>query len=107
MSLTPINKQFLSIKSQYPDSLILFRMGDFYETFFEDAKEASKILNIVLTKRGTKDPTPLAGIHYHSLENYLPKLISAGKKVVIVEQVEDPKTVKGRLIHPKDNSTPK
>jgi len=95
--LTPMLKQFIAIKEQHPDKLLLFRMGDFYETFFEDAKTASKILGITLTARNKKadDPIPLAGFPYHALDNYLDKLVKQGLKVVICEQIEDPKKAKG------------
>ncbi|MEA2096319.1 MAG: DNA mismatch repair protein MutS [Candidatus Cloacimonadota bacterium] len=95
--LTPMLKQFIAIKEQHPDKLLLFRMGDFYETFFEDAKTASKILGITLTSRNKKadDPIPLAGFPYHALDNYLDKLVKQGLKVVICEQIEDPKKAKG------------
>ncbi|MFH1439398.1 MAG: DNA mismatch repair protein MutS [Candidatus Woesearchaeota archaeon] len=94
-TLTPAMKQFVFFKEKYPDCLILFRMGDFYEMFYDDAKLASKILNITLTKRGTKNPVPLAGLPYHALDNYLAKLIRAGIKCAICEQIEDPKKAKG------------
>ncbi len=95
--LTPMLKQFLEIKDKHPDKLLLFRMGDFYETFFEDAKTASKLLGITLTSRDKKadNPIPLAGFPYHALNNYLDKLVKAGIKVVICEQTEDPKKAKG------------
>jgi len=96
--LTPALKQFLNIKKQYPNSVLLFRMGDFYECFFEDAKTVSETLNITLTKRGTKAKVPLAGIPHHSLNHYLKKLIIAGKTVTIIEQMEDPKLAKGRVV---------
>ena len=94
---TPLMKQYDQIKSGYPDSILLFRMGDFYETFGEDAVIASKLLGIVLTKRanGKASDVPLAGFPYHALDNYLPKLVDGGHKVAICEQVEDPKLVKG------------
>ncbi len=95
---TPAMKQFFETKAQYPDCLILFRMGDFYETFYEDAAKASEVLGITLTKRGReKDgkPIPLAGIPYHALEQYLAKLIKANLKVAICEQLEDPAKAKG------------
>ncbi|HHI87428.1 MAG TPA: DNA mismatch repair protein MutS, partial [Candidatus Cloacimonetes bacterium] len=93
---TPLIQQFLSIKKGQPDALLLFRMGDFYETFFEDAKRASKLLGITLTTRDKKkkNPVPLAGFPYHALENYLKKLLDHGVKVAICEQVEDPKKSK-------------
>lgn len=95
--LTPMLKQFMQIKEKHPDKLLLFRMGDFYETFFDDAKTAAKILGITLTARDKKadDPIPLAGFPYHALNNYLDKLVKAGLKVVICEQLEDPKLAKG------------
>lgn len=95
---TPAMQQFQEIKAQYPDCLLLFRMGDFYETFYEDAVLAAQVLEITLTKRGReKDntPIPLAGIPYHALEQYLAKLIKANIKVAICEQLEDPKKAKG------------
>ncbi len=94
---TPVMRQFNSIKAQYPDALLLFRMGDFYETFREDAQTAARILNITLTKRanGKASSVPLAGFPHHALDNYLHKLLKEGMKVAICEQVEDPKTAKG------------
>ncbi len=90
-------KQYMAVKDAHPDKLILFRMGDFYETFFEDAVTASKILNITLTTRNKNDvnPVPLAGFPYHALNNYLDKLIKSGLKVAICEQTEDPKKAVG------------
>lgn len=95
--ISPMLKQYRDVKEKHPDKLILFRMGDFYETFFEDAHTASRVLNITLTSRNRKDPdpVPLAGFPYHALDNYLEKLIKAGLKVVICEQVEDPKKAVG------------
>lgn len=94
---TPAIKQYLEIKSQYPECILFFRMGDFYEMFFEDAIIASKVLNIVLTTRDkrSENPIPLCGVPYHSAKPYIEKLISAGYKVAICEQVEDPKQAKG------------
>ena len=94
---TPVMKQFLEVKSQYEDTLVLFRMGDFYETFLEDAEITAKVLGIALTKRanGAAAKVPLAGFPYHALDNYLPKLVKAGYRVAICEQVEDPKLAKG------------
>ena len=95
--LTPMLEQFLHIKNQHPDKIVLFRMGDFYETFFDDAQTCAKILNITLTARNKKkeNAVPLAGFPYHSLSSYLPRLIAANQKVVICEQVEDPKKAVG------------
>ncbi len=89
-------EQYLKIKAKHQDKILLYRMGDFYETFYEDAKIISKVLGIALTKRshGKTAQVPLAGFPYHALESYLPKLIQSGKKVAICEQVEDPKLAK-------------
>lgn len=94
---TPLMKQYGAIKAKYPGALLLFRVGDFYETFGEDAVAASKVLDIVLTKRGngSASETELAGFPHHALDNYLPKLVRAGHRVAICDQLEDPKTVKG------------
>ncbi|MFP4105150.1 MAG: DNA mismatch repair protein MutS [Phycisphaerae bacterium] len=93
---TPAMRQYRSFKEQYPDYVLLFRMGDFYELFNEDAKIASRVLGLALTSR-SKGPTaiPLAGMPYHALDNYLGRLIKAGHRVAICEQVEDPKQAKG------------
>lgn len=93
--LTPMMRQYLDIKKQYPDALLLYRMGDFYESFFDDAKTIAKVLGIALTKRGGEDATPLAGFPFHALDAHLPKLLKAGHKVARCEQVEDPKKAKG------------
>lgn len=94
---TPLMKQYNAIKAKHPGALLLFRVGDFYETFGEDAVKASKILDIVLTKRanGAASHIELAGFPHHSLDNYLPKLVRAGNRVAICDQLEDPKEVKG------------
>jgi DNA mismatch repair protein MutS len=94
---TPLMKQYYAIKAKYPGALLLFRVGDFYETFGEDAIRASKILDIVLTKRanGSASHIELAGFPHHALDNYLPKLVRAGNRVAICDQLEDPKSVKG------------
>jgi DNA mismatch repair protein MutS len=94
-NLTPAMKQFKIAKEQYPDAIIFFRMGDFYETFYDDAKITARELEITLTKRGTKAKIPLAGIPYHALDTYLPRLVKKGYKVAICEQIEDPKKAKG------------
>ena len=93
---TPLMKQYNQIKSKYPDALLLFRVGDFYETFGQDAIRASNILNIILTKRGKDSPSEieLAGFPHHSLDTYLPKLVRAGLRVAICDQLEDPKMTK-------------
>lgn len=93
---TPLMKQYNQIKSKYPDAILLFRVGDFYETFGEDAKKAAAILGIVLTKRsnGKASEVDLAGFPHHSLDTYLPKLVRAGYRVAICDQLEDPKMTK-------------
>jgi DNA mismatch repair protein MutS len=94
---TPMLKQYHTIKSEHPDCILFYRLGDFYEMFYDDAKVASKILDLVLTSRG-KGPNgkvPMCGIPYHAAENYIAKLIKAGKKIAICEQIEDPKNAKG------------
>lgn len=93
---TPLMKQYFQVKAQYPEAVLLFRVGDFYETFADDALVASKVLGIVLTKRanGTNASVPLAGFPHHSLDVYLPKLVRAGYKVAVCDQLEDPKLTK-------------
>jgi len=94
---TPMMQQYLRIKAQYKDKLLFYRMGDFYELFFDDARKAAKLLNITLTKRGQSagEPIAMAGVPYHAAENYLAKLVKLGESVVICEQVGDPATSKG------------
>ena len=94
--VTPLMQQYNTIKVRYPDALLLFRVGDFYETFGSDAVKASKILDIILTKRGagSESETELAGFPHHSLNTYLPKLVKAGERVAICDQLEDPKQTK-------------
>lgn len=94
---TPLMKQYNAIKARYPGALLLFRVGDFYETFGEDAIRASEVLDIVLTRRsnGAASHVELAGFPHHALDNYLPKLVRAGNRVAICDQLEDPKSVKG------------
>jgi DNA mismatch repair protein MutS len=94
--VSPLMKQYNAIKTKYPDAMLLFRVGDFYETFGEDAKKASRVLGIVLTKRGagSESETALAGFPHHSLNTYLPKLVKAGMRVAICDQLEDPKMTK-------------
>jgi len=94
---TPMMRQYLQIKAENQDAILFFRLGDFYEMFYEDAEVASKILDLTLTTRNknSAEPVPLCGIPYHAASGYIAKLIAAGKKVAICEQVEDPKTAKG------------
>ncbi|MEO5499894.1 MAG: DNA mismatch repair protein MutS, partial [Ginsengibacter sp.] len=94
---TPLMKQHQAIKSKYPDAILLFRVGDFYETFGQDAITASRILGITLTKRNSTSATApeLAGFPHHALDTYLHKLVKAGYRVAICDQLEDPKTAKG------------
>ena len=103
VALSPMFKQFLDLKSKHPDALLLFRTGDFYETYKEDAEKASKILGITLTKSSkTKDeqgkPLAMAGFPYHALDSYLPKLIRAGERIAICDQLEAPKQTAKRGI---------
>jgi len=97
MQQTPLMSQYYKIKEQNPDTILLFRVGDFFETFDEDAKTASKVLGITLTKRanGAAEDVPLAGFPFHAIDNYLPKLVRAGYRVAVCEQVENPKFAKG------------
>jgi DNA mismatch repair protein MutS len=94
---TPMMQQYLKIKAQHPDNLVFYRMGDFYELFFEDAKKAAQLLDITLTSRGQSggEPIPMAGLPYHAAEGYIAKLIRYGESVVICEQIGDPATSKG------------
>ncbi len=95
--LTPMLAQYLEIKAAHPGSLLLFRMGDFYETFFEDAEVLARTAGVTLTSRDAKSdhPVPLAGVPYHALDTYLTRLLNAGLTVAICEQVEDPALAKG------------
>ncbi len=94
---TPLMKQYMSIKSKHPDAMLLFRVGDFYETYLDDAPKAAKILGITLTQRSGTNPElgALAGFPYHALDTYLPKLVRAGLRVAVCDQLEDPKQAKG------------
>ena len=93
---TPLMKQYYAVKAKHPDAVLLFRVGDFYETFGEDAIRASGILGITLTRRanGSASYVELAGFPYHALDTYLPKLVRSGARVAICEQLEDPKMTK-------------
>ena len=95
--LTPMMQQYLETKKEYPDCILFYRLGDFYEMFFEDAITASKELEITLTGKacGLEERAPMCGVPYHAVEGYLNKLVSKGYKVAICEQMEDPKMVKG------------
>jgi DNA mismatch repair protein MutS len=97
IKVTPMMQQYLQIKERYRDAILFFRLGDFYEMFFEDAQTASKILDIALTSRNKNEEAgvPLCGVPYHSAEPYIQKLLDAGHRVAVCEQVEDPKTAKG------------
>jgi len=97
VKLTPMMSQYYEIKKNYKDIIVFFRMGDFYEVFFEDARSASKLLNITLTNRGKLGghPIPMAGIPHHAAATYIDRLTGIGLKVAICEQVENPKDAKG------------
>ena len=111
--LSPMMEQYFQIKQNYADTLLFFRLGDFYEMFFEDAKIASKELELVLTGRdcGQEERAPMCGVPYHSCEGYIARLVEKGYKVAICEQVEDPKLAKGivkreviRIVTPGTNT---
>ena len=89
---TPLQRQYKQIKNKYPNTILLYRVGDFYETFYDDASIAADICGIVLTKRGDM---PLAGFPYHQLDIYLTKLVKGGCRVAVCDQIEDPKIAKG------------
>src|SRR3954447_23584367 len=94
---TPMMQQYLRVKADHPDKLVFYRMGDFYELFFDDAERAARLLDITLTSRGQSAgaPIPMAGVPYHAAEQYLARLMKVGESVVIVEQIGDPATSKG------------
>ncbi|MBZ0193578.1 MAG: DNA mismatch repair protein MutS, partial [Deltaproteobacteria bacterium] len=94
---TPLARQYRQIKEKHPDTILLFRLGDFYETFGDDAIATAAACGITLTKRnnGAAGETPLAGFPHHQLDNYLPKLVRSGYRVAVCEQLEDPKQAKG------------
>src|SRR6185295_1960852 len=97
LAMTPMMRQYLEIKAQHPDAIVLYRMGDFYEMFFDDAKRAAPILEVQLTARqkGGENEAPMCGVPYHALETYLAKLLAAGEKAAICDQVEDAAQAKG------------
>ena len=94
---TPVMQQYLRIKAEHPKVMLFYRMGDFYELFYEDAKRASELLDITLTARGKSggEPIPMAGVPYHAAEQYLARLVRLGESVALCEQVGDPATSKG------------
>ena len=111
---TPIMQQYMRIKAEYPDTLLMYRIGDFYELFYGDAKRIAALLNITLVHRGMSagEPIPMAGVHYHAIDRYLSLLLQAGESVALCEQVGDPATNKGpverqvfRVIPPKPITT--
>ena len=97
MALSPLMKQYLEVKQEHPDCILMCRIGDFYEMFFEDAKSASKELDLVLTGKdcGLEERAPMCGVPHHAVEGYIAKLVSRGYRVAICEQMEDPATAKG------------
>src|SRR5882672_2668822 len=96
---TPMMQQYLRIKAQHPDALLFYRMGDFYELFYEDARRAAALLDITLTTRGQSagEPIPMAGVPFHAVDSYLARLVRRGESVAICEQLGDPATSKGPL----------
>ena len=94
---TPVMRQYLRVKSEHPDVLVFYRMGDFYELFYDDARKAARLMDITLTQRGQSGGAtiPMAGVPYHQLDNYLAKLVKLGESVAICEQIGDPATSKG------------
>lgn len=94
-NLTPMMRQYLTVKSEHPGAIVLFRMGDFFETFFEDAEECARRLDITLTARSKERDIPMAGVPHHAIEGYLSRLVEQGCTVIIVDQVEDPRQAKG------------
>ncbi len=106
--LSPGMQQYLDIKKDYPDAFLLFRMGDFYELFYDDAVNAAQILEISLTSRNknSENPIPMAGVPYHSAQQYIDVLVESGYKVAIAEQMEDPKEAKGVVKRDNLNDLP-
>ncbi|MEO6929024.1 MAG: DNA mismatch repair protein MutS, partial [Casimicrobiaceae bacterium] len=96
---TPMMRQYLGVKNEHPDKLVFYRMGDFYELFYEDAERAARLLDITLTSRGASAgaPIPMAGVPYHAIEQHLARLMKSGESVVIVEQFGDPSVGKGPM----------
>ena len=102
--LTPAMKQYVQMKQENPDCILLFRIGDFYEVFFEDAKICASVLDLIITSKNknAEDPIPMAGIPPHSVDKYIPRLLAQGYKVAIAEQVSDP--LPGKLVERKIQS---
>ena len=96
---TPMMEQYLAVKKQYPDAFLFYRLGDFYEMFYDDAVKGAQILELTLTTRNKNavDPIPMCGVPHHAAQNYIDILVDQGYKVAICEQVEDPKTAKGTV----------
>ena len=96
---TPMMEQYLAVKKQYPDAFLFYRLGDFYEMFYDDAVKGAQILELTLTTRNKNavDPIPMCGVPHHAAQNYIDILVDQGYKVAICEQVEDPKTAKGMV----------
>jgi DNA mismatch repair ATPase MutS len=94
---TPVMQQYHAIKARFPDTLLFYRMGDFYELFYDDARKTAKLIDITLTRRGQSggEPIPMAGVPVHAVENYLARLVKLGESVAICEQIGDPATSKG------------
>ena len=98
MALSPTMQQYRDTMKEYPDAIVLLRLGDFYEIFFEDAEEAAALLDLTLTSRGSSGgKIPMCGVPHHAVQGYIARLIKAGRKVAICDQLEDPKTTKGLL----------
>lgn len=104
MKLTPAMQQYMDLKKQYPDCILFFRLGDFYEVFFEDAQLCSKLLDLILTSKNktSEHPIPMAGMPYHSVDKYITKLIKSGYKVAIADQMSEPKP--GQIVQRKITS---
>src|SRR5207244_3305236 len=91
-ALTPMMRQYFAVKAEHPNAIVLFRIGDFFETFYQDAEQAAKLLDLTLTARSKeKDPVPMAGVPHHAVDGYVSRLVELGKTVVLVDQVEDAK----------------
>ena len=105
MALSPLMKQYMEIKQEHPECILMCRIGDFYEMFFEDAKTASKELDLVLTGKdcGLEERAPMCGVPYHAVDTYIAKLVSLGEKVAICEQLSDPKAAGGGLVERDDD----